>query len=337
METSPLVSVVIAAHDCQSDLPRAVASVLAQTVDALEAIVVDDASSDRTAEVALELAASDPRVVLCRARRNLGPAGARNLGLKLARGAWIAVLDADDAYLPGRLEHLLEFAGATGADMVADNLQFCSLSKPAQAPVMLAPGLLSRPRQVDAAAFLLGNLPVRGHPRVSYGFLKPAFRRSFLTQHDIVYDERLRFAEDFDLYLRCLVAGARFWLTPEAGYLYTIRSGSLTDVHTARDLLRLRQVDRRLLRRAEIVQDRKLRAALYRHLRSIDRRVIWRLFTDAIKASEWRCALRTAALSPYSASVIAGGLARVAPRLLGRLRRPEGTPRNPSASVEVEN
>jgi hypothetical protein len=144
----------------------------------------------------------------------------------------------------------------------------------------------------------------------------------FLDRHGIRYDGRLRFAEDFDLYLRCLVAGARFWLTPEAGYVYTIREGSLTDTHTARDLLRLRRVDRRLLRRPETAADDRLRAALHRHLRSIDRRAIWRLFTDALKLRAWRRAARIALLSPCSAAIVASELARVLPRRLGRLRHP---------------
>jgi glycosyltransferase involved in cell wall biosynthesis len=327
MTAQPLVSVIIPAHDAAADLPRAVASALGQTASSLEVVVVDDASTDRTAEVAERLAEADPRVVLHRAPRNLGPAGARNLGMDLARGTWLALLDSDDAYLPRRLEHLLDLAGRAGADMVADNLLFSGAAT-TTCSVMLPPGLLRAPRHVDASAFLIGNLPDRRHPRVSYGFLKPILRRDFLVRHGIRYDGRLRFAEDFDLYLRCLVAGARFWLTPEAGYVYTIREGSLTDTHTARDLLRLRVVDRRLLRRPETA-DRGLRAALRRHLRSIDRRAIWRLFTDALKQRSWRRAARIALLSPYSAAIVTSEIVRVAPRRLGRLpqRAPAAQPR----------
>jgi glycosyltransferase involved in cell wall biosynthesis len=332
MTALPLVSVIIPAHNAASDLPRAVASVLDQTVSSLEVVIVDDASSDATAEVAERLAAADPRVVLHRAPRNLGPAGARNLGIEAARGTWLALLDSDDAYLPGRLEALLELAEHTGAEMLADNLLFAGGPAGGPATVMLPPDLLRAPRQVGAAGFLIGNLPDRRHPRVSYGFLKPLFRREFLVQHGIRYDGRLRFAEDFDLYLRCLVAGARFWLTPEAGYLYTIREGSLTDTHTARDLLRLRRVDRRLMLGPKAAADRRLHGALRRHLRSIDRRAIWRLFTDALKGRAWRRAARIGLLSSYSACVVASELTRVAPRRLGRLLRPAAATHPPPLS-----
>lgn len=317
-EATPVVSVIVPAHDAEAELGRALRSALAQTMAALEVVVVDDASGDATAEIAEAAARGDARVRVVRAARNLGPAGARNLGLDAARGEWIALLDSDDAYLPRRLERLLALARDTGADMVADNLLLRTQGTDADEQPMLPPDLLDRPRRVDAADFLIGNLPVRGRPRVSYGFLKPMFRRAFLDRRRLRYDPRLRFAEDFDLYLKCLIAGARFWLTPDAGYAYAVRDGSITARHTARDLLRLRAVDRRLLRHAGAGAEPRLRDALRRHLRSIDRRLIWRLFTDALKRGDWRRAWRTGTASPRATLLVLTGLWRAIPH---RLRR----------------
>ena len=321
LSTTPRVSVLVAAHDAAMHLPRAIGSALAQSVTDLEVVVVDDASRDATAEVVAELARRDPRVRLIRSPRNLGPAGARNLGLEATRGPWVALLDADDAYQPRRLERLLGLARERRADMVADNLLLVPAASGGRCEVMLPPSLLDQPRRVDAAAFFLGNLPVRGHPRVSYGFLKPLLRRDFLADHDLRYRPELRFAEDFDLYLRCLLAGARFWLIPESGYLYTVSASSVTGRHTARDLLRLRGVDRRLLRRPEVAADPRLHDALGRHARSIDRRLLWRLFTDAGKAGEVRRALGIALASPYRASLVVPELLRALPRLAGKALR----------------
>lgn len=321
MAGRPLVSVLIPAHDAAADLPCALASVCAQTLGAIEAVVVDDASSDDTIAVVEAWRARDPRIRLVRTERNLGPAGARNLGLEAARGEWIALLDSDDALEPGRLARLLEVAEAAGADMIADNLRLLEPGCP-DGTAMIPPELLSAPRRIDGADFLIGNLPDRAHPRVSFGFLKPVFRRSFLCERGLWYDQRLRFAEDFDFYLRCLTAGARFWLIPEAGYRYTVRPGSLTATHGADDLLRLRGVDRRLLRRAEVAADDRLRLALCRHLRSIERRLLWRWFTDALKQGDWRRARLTAATSPYRAALVAAELVHALPRITGkRLRR----------------
>ncbi|MDX1540771.1 MAG: glycosyltransferase family 2 protein, partial [Geminicoccaceae bacterium] len=243
---APRISVLIPAHDAAQRLPRTLRSVQSQSVSEIEVIVVDDASRDRTAEVVEEIAARDPRVRLIRAERNLGPGGARNLALQAARAPWIALLDSDDTFLPGRLSRLLRYAEQTSADLVADNLVL-RIDESEIARPMLPPALLDGPRWLDAATFVEGNLPIPGHPRVSYGFLKPVISRRFLERHGLGYRDGLRFAEDFDFYLRCLLAGGRWLLIPEAGYGYRVRGDSLTARHGAAELTRLRRLDRHAL------------------------------------------------------------------------------------------
>jgi glycosyltransferase involved in cell wall biosynthesis len=97
----PDISVVIATYNRRASLPRAIASVFAQTGVAFELIIVDDASSDDTHAYLATLA--DPRLTVIAAPKNLGPSGARNLGLLNARCEFVAFLDSDDAYRPGRL------------------------------------------------------------------------------------------------------------------------------------------------------------------------------------------------------------------------------------------
>lgn len=186
---------------------------------------------------------------------------------------------------------------------------------------------IERPRTIDAAEFLLGNLPIANHPRISFGFLKPMIQRSFLVRHGLHYDPALRFAEDFDLYLRALLAGARFVLSAETGYRYTVRAGSATDRHTAKDLLRLKAVDRRLVRKLTLGSEPNLRAALDRHLESIDRRLLWRLFTDRLKARMWRPALRLPLSSLRSLRLLSLELAKALPRII-RKRVPMLAPSN---------
>jgi glycosyltransferase involved in cell wall biosynthesis len=97
----PDVSVVLATYNRAACLPRAIASVLAQEGARFELIVVDDASTDLTRNYLASLA--DPRIRVVLAERNLGPGGARNLGLAAARAEIVAFLDSDDAFRPGRL------------------------------------------------------------------------------------------------------------------------------------------------------------------------------------------------------------------------------------------
>src|SRR5690606_11817597 len=105
-DRAPLVSVVIPAYDAQPFIAAAVASACAQTHRALEVLVVDDGSRDRTAAIVEALAARDPRVRLLR-RPHRGVAAARNRAIEEARGEYIAPLDADDIWLPAKIERQL--------------------------------------------------------------------------------------------------------------------------------------------------------------------------------------------------------------------------------------
>lgn len=98
----PLFSVVIPTFNRANLVRRAIDSVLAQTIDDFEIIVVDDCSTDNTGEVVNGLA--DPRIRLLPLTRNQGTAAARNAGIAAARGELISLLDSDDEYLPFFLE-----------------------------------------------------------------------------------------------------------------------------------------------------------------------------------------------------------------------------------------
>lgn len=103
MQSTPLVSVIIPAYNAEAYLGEALHSVLDQTYDHLEVLVIDDGSQDRTAEIVREVAAADERVRLLQ-QENGGVAAARNYGIEYARGVYIAPLDADDLFYPRKLE-----------------------------------------------------------------------------------------------------------------------------------------------------------------------------------------------------------------------------------------
>lgn len=101
----PRVSVVLPAWNAAPLIGLAIASVAGQTLSDVEVIVVDDASTDDTAERAIAaLSASGLGHAVIRLERNSGPAAARNAGVARARGYYVAFLDADDEWLPGKLE-----------------------------------------------------------------------------------------------------------------------------------------------------------------------------------------------------------------------------------------
>ncbi|MCS6711048.1 glycosyltransferase family 2 protein [Brachybacterium sp. EF45031] len=99
-------------------LEQSMGSVLDQTCADLELLVVDDASTDSSAQVVERAASADPRVRLLRRASSGGPAAARNTALASARGRYVAFCDADDLWLSHKLERQLELARTSGAALV---------------------------------------------------------------------------------------------------------------------------------------------------------------------------------------------------------------------------
>lgn len=103
LDRAPLVTVIIPAWNAERTLRETLESVAAQTHRNLEIIIVDDGSSDRTAAIAVEYCAAEPRARLIE-QANGGVASARNLGIEAARGEWVAPIDADDLWHPTKIE-----------------------------------------------------------------------------------------------------------------------------------------------------------------------------------------------------------------------------------------
>ncbi len=112
--TSPLVSVVVAAFNAADFIEETCRSVIQQTYNVLELIVVDDGSTDGTGDIVLALVRSDPRVRVIR-QPNGGVAAARNAGIAAASGEFIAILDADDLWDPTKIERQLQRLQEAGA------------------------------------------------------------------------------------------------------------------------------------------------------------------------------------------------------------------------------
>lgn len=279
--TSIRVSIIVAAYNAERRIRRAIDSALMQTESALEVLVVDDASTDGTAAVVAACAGADHRVRLVRMPVNTGPGAARNAGLAVARGDWVAILDADDRFRPERIERLCQLGNATSADMVADNLQLCPSGEPG-GESMFPDDWLQCTSVLDATRFVVGNTGGDGRTRRAYGYLKPLIRRSFLETNRIRYAE-LRFAEDYIFYLRCLLLGARWTVTPEAMYEYTVTGHSATMAHCTEDLARLIDSERHLVRASVVRDTPALHTAIRRHICSVERALAWICFAEALK------------------------------------------------------
>lgn len=113
------VSVIIPTWNRGYIIEKTIASVLSQTIEDLEVLVCDDGSTDDTEERVRNI--DDDRVVFVSGTRGGRPAIPRNIGLRYARGEWIAFLDSDDEWFPEKLELQLEFAMRLGLKAVVAN------------------------------------------------------------------------------------------------------------------------------------------------------------------------------------------------------------------------
>jgi succinoglycan biosynthesis protein ExoO len=179
----PLVSVIIPAWRAAATIGRAVRSLLAQSVEDWEAVIVADDGADYAVLLADERL-SDPRLRFCSSGREAaGAPAARNIGLAAARGQLVTPLDADDLFAPGRLGRLAPLALAAGA--VIDNVRVVDDDSGASLGTAFP---IDRPDDsLDRDRFLAGSTP-----------LKPLVRRALFPG----WDEALGLCDDVVVNLR---------------------------------------------------------------------------------------------------------------------------------------
>lgn len=99
-----MISIIIPTYNRAKLLPRAIESVLAQTFQDFELLVVDDGSVDNTKEVVMEYAKKDERIIYIKQENSGGASRPKNTGINKAKGEYIAILDSDDEWMPDKLE-----------------------------------------------------------------------------------------------------------------------------------------------------------------------------------------------------------------------------------------
>ena len=117
--TVPAISVIVPLYNAEKYVEQAIDSVLNQTFKDFNLIVIDDCSTDGSYDLVQSKYGNDARVRLMRNQKNQGAALTRNTGIRAATGKYIALLDADDAYLPNALELLYNAAETHQADVIS--------------------------------------------------------------------------------------------------------------------------------------------------------------------------------------------------------------------------
>ncbi len=206
----PAVSVVMPTFNSRPYLEESVQSVLAQTFEDFELIVVDDASTDATWSMVSMFVRMDDRIIAERLPRNFGPAIARNRAIEKARGRYIAFLDSDDMWLPEKLETQVPF--------MDDNNY--ALSHTHYARIDAAGNQLSP--QIDAPG-TLGYREMLRSNRI--GCLTAMYDTAILGK---TLMPELRRRQDYGLWLEIMRRGYRAYCIPRILAVYRVRTDSVS-------------------------------------------------------------------------------------------------------------
>lgn len=200
----PKVTIIVPSYNCDRFLPDALNSVLRQTYQDYEVIVIDDGSTDRTPQVLQAYCQSMGDRLRVVRQQNQGVAAARNHGIELAQGEWIAFLDADDIFLPGKLAAQMQIAESYG--QTEPNLGMIHSGwyrVDAEGKILMAVEPWQQVPQLDLEHWL------RWKPVLPSAML---FRRQWLERVG-GFDRRFPPAEDTDLVLRLALLGCKTeWL-----------------------------------------------------------------------------------------------------------------------------
>ena len=251
-------SVIIPARNADRTIGAAIRSVLSQTLRDLEIIVVDDGSDDSTCAVVQ--AFDDPRITLLRHERSRGVSAARNTAIQVAKGAWLAPLDADDTYSRDRLERLVEEAERDDLDIIIDNLNRIDATSGKSIGVAFPPEWYCSDK-MSYSEPVERDVPYK--QKVGIGFCKPVFRALFFREVIGGYDERFKCAEDLLVLQTALLNSARARMVDVASYNYTVSSSSHSNNASAyKDISRVNQeIIKRAARRvtmAGFLKDRQI-------------------------------------------------------------------------------
>ena len=218
---SAIVSVIMTAYNAQDYIGPAIESVLGQTFADFELLVVDDGSVDSTREIISGFAAKDPRVILICNEDNLGQPHSRNKAIDMAKGEFLAIMDADDISLPFRLEKQIRYLQVHPNVALVGTLasEICSEGK-TQSQVR---GDIRNEAQVFWAEITSAVSSVI-HPTVM-------LRKSILDANQLQYNPETPYAQDKELWSRLLLVSDGVVL-PECLLKYRVHQNSVSSSKT---------------------------------------------------------------------------------------------------------
>jgi succinoglycan biosynthesis protein ExoO len=247
MEDYGLVSIIMPAYNAARYIADAIKSVLSQTYPNFEFIIVNDGSKDRTLEIAKSF--KDERIKVIDLKENRGVSYARNVALDVAKGKWIAFIDADDVWRCERLEYLLGIISKYqyGKYFIADDV-IISLDKQGKIVPYDSVIKTKAPKLYGKLTEKNGIMDIDMNGFLSLQFaLHPIAPASKIKQQKMKFPVHLDYAEDAFFYLWLYNAGLTLLIEKEPFYYHRLTKGSLSDWNDDSIFERYRKFEREVL------------------------------------------------------------------------------------------
>lgn len=224
MSSKTLVSIVIPVYNMEHYLSQCIDSVIAQTYRALEIIIINDGSSDRSLDIAYDLARKDQRIVVID-KPNGGVSSARNEGIERMQGSYVTFVDADDSIHPTYIENLLADAQATDADIVSTPKHLLGDAErqdflDATIPVAASASVFTR---TEALTALYNGQLEKGNNGCQL------YKTEIIKHNDIRFDSQMAIGEDFDFLARAIISAR--CIAVDNRRLYYYRANPTSAVH----------------------------------------------------------------------------------------------------------
>lgn len=229
-ESSVLLSFVIPVYNVETYLEECLDSILCQTTDACELVLVDDGATDSSGALCDRYAERFANIRVIH-KENGGLSSARNTGLAAAEGTYVTFVDSDDRLFPNSVAALLDWIRTEDADLC-----FLRASKlfPNGELIDLNEGIVRSELRGKPRAAAIGHLSTRPkYPGCAWAKL---FRRAFLAEHDLHFPHDRRYSEDLGFIRDCILCAERFDSLDVPFYQYRqSRAGSITQKGSAKN------------------------------------------------------------------------------------------------------
>jgi len=226
---NPLVTAIITVFNCELYVRHAILSILNQTYTNFELIIVDDGSTDNTSNIINEFSNLDKRIIIIKNENNMGQSASANKALDMAKGTYIAKMDADDFSTKDRFQkqilylesHPEIFLCGTGVMICNENLEFLKKWET----------VYKYEELYKIFNALRGDIPIK-HSSIM-----------FRNNKSIRYRTKITYAQDLDLFLRLITDGYKFINLKDICLHYRLNPNSVTHTQNAKRDLFIKKVE----------------------------------------------------------------------------------------------